>query len=85
MRYVSTRGGAKTYSFEEAIIAGWADNGGMILPQSFPRFTADALKAMRSVPFGLATHAHTLLCVPRTHISPLSSLLILFVSCRWPT
>jgi hypothetical protein len=56
MRYVSTRGGQRTYSFEEAIISGWAENGGMLLPQSFPRFTPDALKAMR---YGQTHHRRT--------------------------
>lgn len=38
MKYISTRDAskAKLYSFSDAVLAGWADDGGMLLPESFP-------------------------------------------------
>lgn len=36
MKYISTRGGDRVYTFEQAILSGWADNGGMLLPEHIP-------------------------------------------------
>ena len=52
MRFVSTRGGdsGQTYSFEEAVLAGWADDSGLILPQSLPTI-AEKLPAWSKLSF----------------------------------
>src|SRR5262245_17330030 len=36
MRYVSTRGKARALHFEEALLAGLAEDGGLYLPESWP-------------------------------------------------
>jgi threonine synthase len=36
MRYVSTRGKARTLGFEDALLAGLAEDGGLYLPESWP-------------------------------------------------
>ena len=37
MKYSSTRGGVKGLTFEEAILSGFASDGGILLPDSIPR------------------------------------------------
>lgn len=44
--FVSTRGGA-SYTFREAVLAGWADDGGMILPTKLPTITREMLTSWR--------------------------------------
>src|SRR5512143_3616036 len=36
MRYISTRGGVAPVSFQEAVMMGLADDGGLLIPQSIP-------------------------------------------------
>jgi hypothetical protein len=43
-RFISTRGEKRVYTFEEALFAGYADDGGMLLPQSLPRIDAPTLQ-----------------------------------------
>jgi len=43
MRFVSTRTGA-ALSFQDAVLAGWAPDGGMLLPETMPSVTPDTLK-----------------------------------------
>ena len=48
-RFVSARGvgvGQRVYSFEEAVLTGWADDGGMILPMDFPPLTPELLQSV---------------------------------------
>jgi threonine synthase len=41
MRYRSTRGdGSKDYSFEQALLSGYAPDGGLFVPVSLPTLTA---------------------------------------------
>ena len=35
-RYKSTRGGEQDYSFEEALLSGYAPDGGLFVPASLP-------------------------------------------------
>ncbi len=44
MKFVSTRGvgdDRRRYSFEEAVLLGWAEDGGMILPETLPQITPE--------------------------------------------
>ncbi len=43
MRYVSTRGAAPVLSFEEAMLTGLARDGGLYLPETWPRLSADEI------------------------------------------
>ncbi|MGQ0664730.1 MAG: threonine synthase [Pseudomonadota bacterium] len=51
MRYVSTRGAAPVLPFDEALLAGLASDGGLYVPQSWPRFEAAELKALAGRPY----------------------------------
>ncbi len=46
MKYVSTRGGAGSLSFEEVLLAGLASDGGLYVPARWPRLTKDEMRAL---------------------------------------
>ncbi len=51
LRYVSTRGTARPLGFEEALIAGLAEDGGLYLPETWPSLSPDALRDMAGAPY----------------------------------
>ena len=51
MRYLSTRGTAPVLEFEDVLLAGLADDGGLYVPESWPAFSADDFRAMASLPY----------------------------------
>ena len=51
MRYVSTRGQAPVLGFEDVLLAGLAEDGGLYLPESWPSFSAAEWRAMRALPY----------------------------------
>src|ERR1035437_7471966 len=53
MRYISTRGtpGAPGKTFTEILLAGLAPDGGLYLPEAYPRVTSSELAAWRKLPY----------------------------------
>lgn len=51
MRYISTRGGAPALDFEGATLAGLAADGGLYVPESWPRFGRDEIAAMAGLSY----------------------------------
>ena len=51
MRYLSTRGGAQPQSFSEILLGGLAPDGGLYLPETYPRVTPDELAEWRELPY----------------------------------
>ncbi len=51
MLYASTRGGAKPQPFTDILLEGLAPDGGLFLPQEFPRLGAAGLAAMRGMSY----------------------------------
>ena len=51
MRYVSTRGQAPMLDFEGVTLTGLASDGGLYLPESWPQFSADEIRAMRGLSY----------------------------------
>jgi threonine synthase len=51
LRYVSTRGTAPVLEFEDAVLAGLARDGGLYVPEEWPQFSADRLRAMRGLSY----------------------------------
>ena len=47
MRYISTRGTAPTLGFDDVLLTGLARDGGLYVPESWPRFSAEDLRALR--------------------------------------
>jgi threonine synthase len=51
VRYVSTRGNAPDLGFEDVLLTGLARDGGLYVPQSWPRLSADDLRSLRGLPY----------------------------------
>ena len=51
MRYISTRGGAPAVSFTEALLAGLAPDGGLYVPETWPRLSPDEFRACARAPY----------------------------------
>ena len=51
MRYLSTRGQAPILDFEEILLAGLADDGGLYLPESWPQFSHAQFRAMAGLDY----------------------------------
>ncbi|MFB2550904.1 threonine synthase [Ensifer soli] len=47
MKYVSTRGEAPALDFRDALMAGLARDGGLYIPETWPQFSADEIRALR--------------------------------------
>ena len=46
MKYISTRGKAPKLSFDEVLLTGLARDGGLYVPETWPTFSADEIRAM---------------------------------------
>jgi threonine synthase len=51
LRYISTRGKAPALAFDDVLLAGLAEDGGLYLPETWPQFSAADLRAMRGMPY----------------------------------
>ena len=51
MKYVSTRGSAPALAFEDVLLAGLADDGGLYVPEAWPRLSKADLQALRGASF----------------------------------
>ena len=51
MRYISTRGEAAPRGFEDVLLAGLAEDGGLFLPESWPTLTPAEWRDLRGLPY----------------------------------
>lgn len=51
MKYVSTRGKASAIEFEDVLLAGLAPDGGLYVPESYPHFSKEQMRNMRSMSY----------------------------------
>ena len=51
MRYISTRGGTAPQSFRSILLQGLAPDGGLAVPESYPRFDAQDLERLRGLDY----------------------------------
>jgi threonine synthase len=51
VRYISTRGTAPVLGFEETLLTGLARDGGLYVPESWPTFTSDEVRALARLPY----------------------------------
>ncbi len=49
MRYISTRGGMPPKSFSEVLLSGLASDGGLVIPEIYPRMDPSKLESWRSL------------------------------------
>src|SRR5215471_19301327 len=51
MRYVSTRGGMPPRPFSAVLLEGLAPDGGLVVPEAYPRFSSEELSRLRSLSY----------------------------------
>lgn len=51
MKYISTRGQAPSLSFEDAVLAGLASDGGLYVPETLPQFSAEEIASWVGLPY----------------------------------
>ena len=51
MKYISTRGNAPVLSFEEAMLAGLARDGGLYVPETIPQMATADITAMEGLSY----------------------------------
>jgi threonine synthase len=51
MRYISTRGGIQPIPFKDAVMMGLATDGGLLLPESYPRISMEKLESWRGLSY----------------------------------
>ena len=51
MRYVSTRGQSEPQSFTDILLEGLASDGGLYVPEEYPRISPDELEKMRGMSY----------------------------------
>jgi threonine synthase len=51
VKYVSTRGEAPVLAFDDVLLAGLAEDGGLYVPQEWPQFSADELVSMAAMSY----------------------------------
>ena len=49
MRYISTRGGMPPRTFREILLEGLATDGGLAMPESYPRYDVADLARLRTL------------------------------------
>ena len=49
MKYISTRDSSKEYNFEQIFIKGLADDGGLYIPKSLKKYSADEIKRLKNL------------------------------------
>ena len=52
MKYVSTRGQAPVLPFDEVLLAGLARDGGLYVPETWPKFSKAEIKSLRGLSYG---------------------------------
>lgn len=51
MRYISTRGRAPALAFDDVLLAGLAEDGGLYVPETWPHFSPDEISSMAGLPY----------------------------------
>lgn len=57
MKYISTRGQAAPLSFKEVLLAGLARDGGLYVPETWPRLGADEIRVLKGKPYAKVAFA----------------------------
>ena len=51
MKYISTRGQGQTKDFQDILLAGLADDGGLYVPETLPQFSTEAIRSLKGLPY----------------------------------
>lgn len=69
MKYTSTRGNGGKFSFEEALLSGYAKDGGILIPEHIPKINSNTLKAWAGVSYPVLVKNICRLFIPVDEIS----------------
>lgn len=56
MKYISTRGNAPELTFEEVLLTGLAEDGGLYVPKEVPTFSKEEIESWRDLPYAELAH-----------------------------
>ncbi len=56
MKYISTRGNAPELTFEEVLLTGLAEDGGLYVPKEVPQFSLEEIQSWRDLPYADLAH-----------------------------
>lgn len=56
MKYISTRGNAPELTFEEVLLTGLAEDGGLYVPKDVPQYTLAEIESWRDLPYAELAH-----------------------------
>ena len=56
MKYISTRGNAPELTFEEVLLTGLAEDGGLYVPKEVPQYTLAEIESWRDLPYAELAH-----------------------------
>ncbi|MFK0571456.1 MAG: threonine synthase, partial [Endozoicomonas sp.] len=51
MKYISTRGQGQPKDFQDVLLAGLADDGGLYVPESLPQFSPEKIRSLKGLPY----------------------------------
>ena len=51
MKYISTRGDAPVLAFDDVLLSGLASDGGLYVPEEWPRFSAADIASFGGLPY----------------------------------
>ena len=51
MKYISTRGQVPALAFDDVLLTGLARDGGLYVPENWPRFSADDIAALKDLSY----------------------------------
>ena len=69
VKYRSTRGGVSGFSFQEAILSGFAPDGGLFVPDSLPRFSLEDLRSWANLTYPQLIEKFTRLFISQDEIA----------------
>ena len=51
LKYISTRGQGESKSFQDVLLAGLAEDGGLYVPETLPRFSPEKIRSLKGLPY----------------------------------
>lgn len=68
MNYISIKGESPVVNFEEAVLAGYAPDGGLYVPESLPKVSYEMLKRWKPLSYKALVFEIASLFIPRVII-----------------
>lgn len=69
IKYRSTRGGVSGYTFQEALLSGFAPDGGLFVPDTLPKFSRDDIKSWADLTYPQLIEKFTRFFISRNEVT----------------